>query len=70
MDEVASLAASTRSQRIKELFGDRSQFREWSEKLLNDVGPVNVKNRISGKHLNAMLKTLDGALQHQNDDCM
>ena len=58
----------TTIQQVNDFAGDRSKFREWSEKLLNALGQVNVKSRKAVKFLNGKLDTLGGALQDQDDD--
>ena len=49
-------------QQLNNFTADRSNFREWNEKLLNALAPVGVNNRKALKTLNAKLETLDGAL--------
>ena len=55
---------------LKGYAGDRSKFRERSEKLLNALGQVNVKSRQALKYLNSKLETLGGALKYVDDDDM
>ena len=42
-------------QQLKNSTGDRAKFREWSEKFLNALGQVNMKNRKAFKYLNSKL---------------
>ena len=55
-------------QNLKSFKGDRKEFREWNEKLLNALAQVKHDYRTAVKNLNRKLEAMDGIIPDDDSD--